>query len=73
MSRQLTVAKRLGAGFGLILSLMVLISLIGYNRVGFIDRTLTEISDGESVKQRHAINFRGSVHDRSGAKPAQGY
>jgi methyl-accepting chemotaxis protein len=65
MSRPLTVAKRLGAGFGLILSLMLLISLIGYNRVGFIDRTLTEISDGESVKQRHAINFRGSVHDRA--------
>jgi len=65
MSLPLTVAKRLGAGFGLILSLMLLISLVGYNRVGFIDRTLTEISDGESVKQRHAINFRGSVHDRA--------
>ncbi|PHQ25088.1 methyl-accepting chemotaxis protein [Marinobacter guineae] len=61
----LTVAKRLGLGFGLILSLMIVISLIGNNRVGFIDRTLTEVGDGAAVKQRYAINFRGSVHDRA--------
>jgi methyl-accepting chemotaxis protein len=65
MFGQFTVAKRLALGFGLILSLMVMVSLIGNNRVGFIDRTLTEVGDGASVKQRYAINFRGSVHDRA--------
>ncbi|WP_375183253.1 methyl-accepting chemotaxis protein [Marinobacter sp.] len=61
----LTVAKRLALGFGLILSLMIAVSLIGNQRVGFIDRTLTEVGEGAAVKQRYAINFRGSVHDRA--------
>ena len=65
MFSQLTVAKRLALGFGLILSLMIAISLIGNHRVGFIDRTLTDVGDGAAVKQRYAINFRGSVHDRA--------
>ena len=60
-----TVAKRLALGFGLILSLIIAVSLIGNQRVGFIDRTLTEVGDGAAVKQRYAINFRGSVHDRA--------
>ncbi len=61
----LTVAKRLALGFGLILTLMLVVSVIGNQRVGFIDRTLTSVEDGAAVKQRHAINFRGSVHDRA--------
>lgn len=65
MLGQLTVAKRLALGFGLILALMIVISLVGDNRVGFIDRTLTEVSENASLKQRYAINFRGSVHDRA--------
>ncbi|MCK5866700.1 MAG: MCP four helix bundle domain-containing protein, partial [Marinobacter adhaerens] len=60
-----TVAKRLALGFGLILSLVIAVSLIGNQRVGFIDRTLTDVGDGAAVKQRYAINFRGSVHDRA--------
>ncbi|WP_414705466.1 hypothetical protein [Pseudomonas sp.] len=65
MSSQMSIAQRLGLGFGLILSLMILISLFGVQRVGFIDSTLTEVSEGATVKQRYAINFRGSVHDRA--------
>ncbi len=61
----LTVAKRLALGFGSILVLMIVVSLIGNQRVGFIDRTLTSVEDVAAVKQRHAINFRGSVHDRA--------
>ncbi|SNC62168.1 Methyl-accepting chemotaxis protein (MCP) signalling domain-containing protein [Marinobacter sp. es.048] len=52
----LTVAKRLALGFGLILSLVIAVSLIGNQRVGFIDRTLTDVGDGAAVKQRYAIN-----------------
>ncbi|BES70305.1 methyl-accepting chemotaxis protein [Marinobacter nanhaiticus D15-8W] len=65
MFAKLSTAQRLGVGFGLILSLMILISLIGINRVDFIDRTLTDVSEGATDKQRQAINFRGSVHDRA--------
>ena len=65
MSVQLSIAQRLGLGFGLILSLMLLITLIGVQRVGFIDQTLTSVSGSHSLAQRYAINFRGSVHDRA--------
>jgi methyl-accepting chemotaxis protein len=65
MQSQLSIAQRLSLGFGLILSLMILITLIGMQRVGFIDETLTSVSEGASLKQRYAINFRGSVHDRA--------
>lgn len=65
MRTQLSIAQRLGMGFGLVLSLMVLIALIGNQQVGFIDSTLTDVSEGATVKQRFAINFRGSVHDRA--------
>ncbi|WP_277372543.1 methyl-accepting chemotaxis protein [Pseudomonas sp. AA-38] len=65
MHAPLSIAQRLGLGFGLILSLMLLISLIGVQRVGFIDSTLTEVNEGAALKQRYAINFRGSVHDRA--------
>lgn len=65
MFSQLTIAQRLGLGFGLVLSLMVLIALIGINRVGVIDTTLTYVNENATVKQRYAINFRGSVHDRA--------
>ncbi|MGF7243902.1 methyl-accepting chemotaxis protein [Pseudomonas oryzihabitans] len=65
MRISLSMAARLGLGFGLILVLMLLITLVGVQRVGVIDDTLTAVSQGASVKQRYAINFRGSVHDRA--------
>lgn len=65
MFGRLTVAGRLVLGFGVVLSLMVLVSVVGNLRVGFMDRTLMEVREGAAVKQRHAINFRGSVHDRA--------
>ena len=65
MPSHLSIAQRLSLGFGLILSLMILITLVGVQRVGFIDETLTSVSEGATLKQRYAINFRGSVHDRA--------
>ena len=65
MRPPMSIALRLGLGFGLILSLMLLVSLIGMQRVNFIDRTLTHVSENSALKQRYAINFRGSVHDRA--------
>ena len=65
MSAKMTVAKRLGLGFGCLLALMVLITAIGIQRVASIDGTLTDVNEGATLKQRYAINFRGSVHDRA--------
>jgi|TARA_R100001143_G_scaffold727_6_gene1982 methyl-accepting chemotaxis protein len=60
-----TIKNRLQLGFGIVLGLMVLIAIIGVNEVSKIDRTMSKINEVDSVKQRAAINFRGSVHDRA--------
>ncbi|TQK07381.1 methyl-accepting chemotaxis protein [Herbaspirillum sp. SJZ107] len=60
-----TIGKRLAFGFGGILALMAVLAGLAIHRVGQIDDILTHINDVNGVKQRHAINFRGSVHDRS--------
>ncbi|XOZ34463.1 methyl-accepting chemotaxis protein [Halomonadaceae bacterium KBTZ08] len=65
MTFNLTMAQRLSLGFGAVAVLMLLIAVIGVMRVNFIDRTLTAVNEGASPKQRQAINFRGSVHDRA--------
>jgi len=65
MFKDLTIAKRLGLGFGLVLALMILLTLVGVNRVRVIESTLTDVSEDATIKQRYAINFRGSVHDRA--------
>ncbi|WP_440053818.1 methyl-accepting chemotaxis protein [Pseudoalteromonas sp. T1lg65] len=62
---KMTVKSRLITGFGFILALLVLLTVQGIQKVNFIDRTLNEITDINSVKQRYAINYRGSVHDRA--------
>src|SRR3954471_15822768 len=60
-----TIGRRLAIGFGSVLALMAVLAGLAIHRVGQIDDILTRINDVNSVKQRHAINFRGSVHDRS--------
>lgn len=62
---RMSVRKRLVIGFGLVLLVMLAITVIGVRNVQTIDRGLTAITDQNSVKQRYAINFRGSVHDRA--------
>jgi methyl-accepting chemotaxis protein len=57
--------SRPALGFGLILLMLVGITLYGVTVVNSIDRGLTTVNDVNSVKQRYAINFRGSVHDRA--------
>ena len=62
---KLTVRTRLIIGFGATLFLMFLLTILGIQKVNDIDHTLTEMTDVNSVKQRYAINYRGSVHDRA--------
>jgi len=61
----MTIGARLALGFGAVLALMMVLTALAVSRVGDIDATLNRINDVNNVKQRHAINFRGSVHDRA--------
>ncbi|OAX53442.1 methyl-accepting chemotaxis protein [Xanthomonas graminis] len=61
----LRIGQRLALGFLAIIVLMILLTVVGIQRVHSIDRRLTAINQVNSVKQRYAINFRGSVHDRA--------
>ncbi|WP_419678356.1 methyl-accepting chemotaxis protein [Aliarcobacter lanthieri] len=59
------ISQKLYLGFGLIIFLIILLTVIGINRVSIIDNTLKNDVELTSAKQRYAINFRGSVHDRA--------
>lgn len=61
----LKVRTRLALGFGVLVASMVVLTIVGIQKVNFIDKTLSEVTDINSVKQRYAINYRGSVHDRA--------
>lgn len=52
-------------GFAVLLLMLAALTAVGISQVDTIDDTLTRINTVNSVKQRHAINFRGSVHDRA--------
>lgn len=62
---RLTIKARIYLGFSAVLIMMVILTAIGIVRVNTISSGLTTIGDVNSVKQRYAINFRGSVHDRA--------
>jgi len=62
---KMTIGARLALGFGAVLALMMMLTALAVSRVGHIDATLNRINDVNNVKQRHAIDFRGSVHDRA--------
>ena len=59
------VSTLLASGFAVVFVLMILLSALAISRVKSIDAIWATISDVNSVKQRHAINFRDSVHDRA--------
>ena len=61
----LTIGRRIGLGFLVIVTSMIALIAVGVIQVDKIDNRLTVINDVNAVKQRYAINFRGSVHDRA--------
>ena len=65
MLKNLTISKKLYLGFFIMIAIIITITIIGIIKVNFIDNTLNQIVEVNSVKQRYAINFRGSVHDRA--------
>ena len=64
-SKQLSIGARLALGYGAVFLLMVVLTAFAASRVGHIEQVLNQINDVNNVKQRYAINFRGSVHDRA--------
>ncbi|AUN29996.1 methyl-accepting chemotaxis protein [Niveispirillum cyanobacteriorum] len=65
MLRDAKIKTRVLIGFGVLLVLLVVLTGIGVQKVSLINDSLTQINEVNSVKQRYAINFRGSVHDRA--------
>ncbi|WP_209078849.1 methyl-accepting chemotaxis protein [Shimia sp. R9_3] len=61
----LAIGTRLFVTFGFMLILMIGLAMVAVWRVEAARETLAQINEINSVKQRHAINFRGSVHDRA--------
>lgn len=59
------ILGRLSLTFGFVLLLLLALSVFSVNQVDGISRNLQTINEVNSVKQRFAINFRGSVHDRA--------
>ena len=65
MFKNFSVGLRIVGGFSVTLFAMILLTAVGMFQVDKINRSLTLINDVNGVKERFAINFRGSVHDRS--------
>lgn len=63
--KNLRLTSRQVLGFGAVIFLMLTLTVIAVLEVSKIEDNLTRIIDINSVKQRYAINFRGSVHDRA--------
>ncbi len=59
------IINRIYFGFAILLFVMLVISLFGLYKINIADNSLTQLSKQTAVEQRHAINFRGSVHDRA--------
>ncbi|MFG6428373.1 methyl-accepting chemotaxis protein [Roseateles sp. LYH14W] len=75
---QLPVGTRLRLGFGLVLTILVIVTSVAVVKVNAIRAALHANNDVHASIQRFAINFRGSAHDRAiavrdvvlGAEPA---
>ncbi|WP_293576704.1 methyl-accepting chemotaxis protein [Phaeobacter sp.] len=63
--KRLNVGARLGLGFGFLILLMVIMTAASITVITQTRDNLAKINEVHSVKKRHAINYRGSVHDRA--------
>ncbi|WFE70741.1 methyl-accepting chemotaxis protein [Halomonas sp. M1] len=59
------ISTRLTIAFSALLALLVILTSAGIYQVNQIDRGLTSINDVNGTKQRFAVDWRGSVHDRA--------
>ena len=59
------ISAKLALAFAFVLALMGGLTLISVSQINGVNRNLAQVNEVNSVLQRHAINFRGSVHDRA--------
>lgn len=62
---RLGISARLYLSFALIIFIMLFIAVFSIAKVNFLDKTLTAATGENALISRQAINFRGSIHDRS--------
>lgn len=60
-----SVRAQLISGFGAMLVALLMLAAVSIYQVQNVRMRLDDIIDVNGVKERYAINFRGSVHDRS--------
>lgn len=65
IGRNLSLRMQLFIGFGAVVALIFILAITSYTKIAQVDTTLETITEVNAVKQRYAINFRGSVHDRA--------
>lgn len=65
MLHNVKITTRVIAAVALLVSLTALVAGFSIYRVSGLQANLATINEFNSVKQRFAINFRGSVHDRA--------
>ncbi len=61
----LGISARLYLSFALIVFIMLIIAFFSIAKVSFLDETLSTATGENTLISRQAINFRGSIHDRS--------
>lgn len=61
--KKLGIVKSLYIGFGVLMSLMLLITLVAVFKVATVNNSLSDVNDNHAFKQRYAIDMRGAVHD----------
>lgn len=62
---RLGISARLYLSFALIIFIMLFIAVFSIAKVNFLDKTLTAATGENALISRQAIDFRGSIHDRS--------
>ncbi len=62
---RLNIKNRLNLAFVGVLAISVIVAVVAAFEVNGIKENLRAVNEVNSVKQRYAINFRGSVHDRA--------
>lgn len=65
MFEHLKLSSKIGLGFGAVIFLMIILVVMGIVQMNFAKSRLHTMNDINAKKQRYAINFRGSVHDRA--------
>lgn len=65
MLRNLGISVKLYFGFAFIIVIMLLTAFFSMAKVSFLDDALRMTTDRNALISRQAINYRGSVHDRS--------